>query len=56
MLIDQILEQLLSLLCELCRLPNETEWVELRHNNAVKVIDEYSSASDNSRLFVDRVR
>jgi ATP-dependent DNA helicase RecG len=54
--INQTLEQLLSLLRELCRLPNETEWVEFKHNNAVKVIGEHSSASDNSRLFVDRER
>ena len=47
--INQTLEQLLSLLRELCRLPNETEWVEFKHNNAdPDMIGEYISALSNS--------
>lgn len=32
--IEQSLAQLQALLRELCHLPNETEWVEFKHNNA----------------------
>ncbi|WP_267135504.1 hypothetical protein [Vibrio sp. CK2-1] len=31
---EQSLAQLQGLLRELCHLPNETEWVEFKHNNA----------------------
>lgn len=53
--VDQTLEQLLSLLRELCRLPNETEWVEFKHNNAdPKMIGEYISALSNSAALVSK--
>jgi hypothetical protein len=32
--IELNLAQLQALLRELCHLPNETEWVEFKHNNA----------------------
>lgn len=51
--IDQTPGQLLSLLRELCRLPNETEWVEFKHNNAdPQMIGEYISALANSAALV----
>ena len=51
--IDQTPGQLLSLLRELCRLPNETEWVEFKHNNAEpQMIGEYISALANSAALV----
>lgn len=53
--INQTLEQLLSLLRELCRLPNETEWVEFKHNNAdPEMIGEYISALSNSAALVGK--
>lgn len=53
--IDQTLEQLLSLLRELCRLPNETEWVEFKYNNAApEIIGEYISALSNSAALVGK--
>lgn len=39
---EQSLAQLQSLLRELCLLPNETEWVEFKHNNAdAPMVGEY---------------
>lgn len=53
--INQTLEQLLSLLRELCRLPNETEWVEFKHNNDdPEMIGEYISALSNSAALVGK--
>jgi ATP-dependent DNA helicase RecG len=53
--LDQSLEQLKSLLRELCRLPNETEWVEFKHNNTdPKTIGEYISALANSAALVGK--
>lgn len=53
--INQTLEQLLSLLRELCRLPNETEWVEFKRNNAEpEMIGEYISALSNSAALVGK--
>ena len=53
--IDQTLEQLLSLLRELCRLPHETEWVEFKHNNATpQMMGEYISALSNSAALVGK--
>lgn len=53
--INQNPEQLLSLLRELRRLPNETEWVEFKHNNAdPETIGEYISALSNSAALVDK--
>jgi len=37
--IDMTLEQLRSLLRELCMLPRETEWVESKRNADVKKVD-----------------
>lgn len=43
------LEYFNSLLHELCQLPNETDWVEFKHNNAEpNAIGEYISALANS--------
>ena len=53
--IDQSLEQLQSLLRELCRLSNETEWVEFKHNNTdPKMIGEYISALANSAALIGK--
>jgi ATP-dependent DNA helicase RecG len=53
--IDQTLEQLLSLLNELRKLPNETEWVEFKHNNdQVPMIGEYISALANSAALMGK--
>lgn len=47
--VDQTPGQLASLLRELCRLPNETEWVEFKHNNNdAQMIGEYLSALANA--------
>ncbi|MGB0466908.1 MAG: RNA-binding domain-containing protein [Pontibacterium sp.] len=47
--IEKSLEQLISLLRELCKLPNETEWVEFKRNNdKPELIGEYISALANS--------
>jgi len=46
---DRPIENLHSLLRELCKLPNETEWVEFKRNNKdPKEIGEYISALANS--------
>lgn len=53
--IDQTLEQLLSLLNELRKLPNETEWVEFKHNNdQAPMIGEYISALANSAALMGK--
>ncbi|WP_027858411.1 RNA-binding domain-containing protein [Marinobacterium jannaschii] len=47
--IEKSFEQLISLLRELCKLPNETEWVEFKRNNdKPELIGEYISALANS--------
>lgn len=47
--IEKSLEQLISLLRELCKLPNETEWVEFKRNNdKPELIGEYISSLSNS--------
>jgi len=53
--VDQTLEQLQSLLRELCRLPSETEWVEFKHDNDdPPMIGEYISALANSAALVGK--
>ncbi|MDD2815596.1 MAG: ATP-binding protein [Thiotrichaceae bacterium] len=47
-------EQLYSLLKELCHLPNETEWVEFKHNADVERIGEYISALANSAALMGK--
>ena len=45
------LEYMKSLILELCKLPNEVEWVEFKHNNAdPKEIGSYLSALANAAL------
>ena len=49
------LDQLRSLLRELCRLDNETEWVEFKHNNHdAPLIGEYLSALGNSAALMGK--
>ena len=53
--IEQTQEQLIILLRELCRLPNETEWVEFKHNNDdVPTMGEYISALANSAALIGK--
>ena len=53
--IDINIEQLRALLRELCRLPNETEWVEFKHNNAdAPIIGKYISAIANSSALIGK--
>jgi len=53
--INQTIEQLISLLRELCHLPNETEWVEFKHNNAdAPMVGEYISALANSAALIGK--
>lgn len=47
-------EHLCSLLKELCLLPNETEWVEFKHNADVDKIGEYISALANSAALLGK--
>lgn len=46
--IELTTQDLISLVKELCRLPQETEWVEFKRNADVEVIGEYISALANS--------
>ena len=49
MSIDRSEEYILSLIYELIKLPNETEWLEFKHNNEdPQMIGEYISALSNS--------
>lgn len=49
MVLNRSQEYILSILSELLHLPNETEWVEFKHNNAeAEKIGEYISALSNS--------
>jgi len=53
--IDFSTEQLQTLLRELCRLPDETEWVEFKHNNDdTPMIGEYISALANSAALLGK--
>lgn len=52
--IEQSLEQLRALLKELCHLPNETEWVEFKHNVDVLKMGEYISALANSAALLGK--
>lgn len=53
--IDINIEQLRALLRELCRLPNETEWVEFKRNNTdAPMIGEYISAIANSSALIGK--
>lgn len=55
MMVDHSLEYLRSLLHELIYLPNETEWVELKHNNADPLmVGEYISALANSAALLGK--
>lgn len=55
MTVDRSLEYLQSLLKELCSLPQETEWVEFKHNNDdVPLIGEYISALANSAALLGK--
>ncbi|MBL3529712.1 MAG: putative DNA binding domain-containing protein [gamma proteobacterium endosymbiont of Lamellibrachia anaximandri] len=48
-------KQLTSLLHELCKLPQETEWVEFKHNNAdPQRLGEYISALANSAALLGK--
>ena len=51
---EQTLSQLQTLLRELCNLPNETEWVEFKHNVDVIKIGEYISALANSAALLGK--
>lgn len=51
---EQSLTQLHALLKELCHLPNETEWVEFKHNADVIKIGEYISALANSAALLGK--
>ncbi len=52
---EQGLAQLQALLRELCHLPNETEWVEFKHNNAdAPMVGEYISALANSAALLGK--
>lgn len=49
------MENLDKLVIELCKLPNETGWVEFKHNNCdPKMIGEDISALANSAVIADR--
>lgn len=53
--IEHNLDYLRSLLKELCSLPNETEWVEFKHNNAdPNMIGERISALSNSAALIGK--
>ena len=52
--VEVTLEQLRSLLKELCGLPAETEWVEFKHNADVEKIGEYISALANSAALLGK--
>lgn len=56
MTIDRPTEYLLSILQELRKLPNETEWVEFKHNNDdPDQIGEYISALSNSAALLGKI-
>jgi ATP-dependent DNA helicase RecG len=52
--INMTLEQLRSLLKELCMLPAETEWVEFKLNGDVEKLGEYISALANSAALLGK--
>ncbi|WP_445772787.1 ATP-binding protein [Shewanella sp.] len=51
---EQSLAQLHALLKELCHLPNETEWIEFKHNADMIKIGEYISALANSAALLGK--
>ncbi|WP_299010398.1 helix-turn-helix domain-containing protein [uncultured Shewanella sp.] len=51
---EQNIDQLRALLKELCHLPDETEWVEFKHNVDVVKIGEYISALANSAALLGK--
>lgn len=56
MTVDRPTEYLLSVLHELRKLPNETEWIEFKHNNDdPDEIGEYISALSNSAALLGKV-
>ncbi|MES0490131.1 MAG: ATP-binding protein [Leptospirales bacterium] len=56
MTLQKTQEYLLSIVHELCKLPNETEWVEFKYNKAVpEDIGEYISALSNSASLLGKV-
>lgn len=56
MTIDRSPDYLVSLLYELCKLPDETEWVEFKHNNDnPEEIGEYLSALANGAALMGKV-
>lgn len=55
MTVDRTEEYLLGLFIELCKLPEETEWVEFKHNNDnPELIGEYISALANSAALLGK--
>jgi len=55
MTVERPLEYLLSLLRELVKLPQETEWAEFKHNNAKpQDIGEYISALANAAALMGK--
>lgn len=55
MTINRSPEYLRSLVRELCKLPNETEWLELKRNKAEpQEIGEYISALANAAAFTGK--
>ena len=56
MSVDRPTEYLSGLVRELCKLPEETEWVEFKHNNAnPQELGEYLSALANSAALLGKV-
>lgn len=56
MTVDRPGNYLLSVLSELRKLPNETEWVEFKHNNdKPDEIGEYISALSNSAALLGKI-
>ena len=55
--LERTREYLISLVHELCKLPQETEWVEFKQNQAEpEVIGEYISALSNSAALLGKSR
>ncbi len=55
--IQKDFDYLKSLIFELCKLPDETEWAEFKHNNDnPEEIGEYISSLSNSACLNDKSR
>ena len=54
MTLERTQKYLLSLLSELTKLSNETEWVEFKHNNDPQPTGEYISALANSAALIGK--